>query len=80
MTDVKITEQENNKTFSLARQENGIAHLIMDVKGDSMNTLKAEFGDEISEILKEIRQDQTIAGIVLVSGKTRLSYTYYAAN
>lgn len=70
MTDVKITEQENNKTFSLARQENGIAHLIMDVKGDSMNTLKAEFGDEISEILKEIRQDQTIAGIVLVSGKT----------
>ena len=70
MTDVKITEQENNKTFSLARQENGIAHLIMDVIGDSMNTLKAEFGDEISEILKEIRQDQTIAGIVLVSGKT----------
>jgi 3-hydroxyacyl-CoA dehydrogenase/enoyl-CoA hydratase/3-hydroxybutyryl-CoA epimerase len=70
MTDVKITEQENNKTFSLARQENGIAHLIMDVKGDSMNTLKAEFGDEISQILKEIRQDQTIAGIVLVSGKT----------
>ena len=69
MTDVKITEQENNKTFSLARQENGIAHLIMDVKGDSMNTLKTEFGDEIAEILKEIRQDQTITGIVLVSGK-----------
>ena len=69
MTDVKSTEQENNNTFSLVRQENGIAHLIMDVKGDTMNTLKAEFGEEVSQTLKEIRQDQTIKGIVLISGK-----------
>ena len=70
MTDVKNTEQkENNKTFSLARQENGIAHLIMDVKGESMNTLKAEFADEIAEILKEIREDKAIIGLVLASGK-----------
>jgi 3-hydroxyacyl-CoA dehydrogenase/enoyl-CoA hydratase/3-hydroxybutyryl-CoA epimerase len=69
MTDVKNTEQENNNTFSLVRQENGIAHLIMDVKGDTMNTLKAEFGEEVSQMLKEIRQDQTIKGIVLISGK-----------
>ena len=69
MTDVKNTEQENNNTFSLVRQENGIAHLIMDVKGDTMNTLKAEFGEEVSDMLKEIRQDQTIKGIVLISGK-----------
>jgi 3-hydroxyacyl-CoA dehydrogenase/enoyl-CoA hydratase/3-hydroxybutyryl-CoA epimerase len=70
MTDVTNSEQqENNNTFSLARQENGIAHLIMDVKGDSMNTLKAEFGEEIAEILKEIRQDKSIVGLVLASGK-----------
>ena len=69
MTDVKNVEQENNNTFSLVRQENGIAHLIMDVKGDTMNTLKAEFGEEVSDMLKEIRQDQTIKGIVLISGK-----------
>jgi 3-hydroxyacyl-CoA dehydrogenase/enoyl-CoA hydratase/3-hydroxybutyryl-CoA epimerase len=70
MTDVTNSEQpENNKTFSLARQENGIAHLIMDVKGDSMNTLKAEFSDEIAEILKEIREDKSITGLVLASGK-----------
>ena len=70
MTDVKNTEQkDNNKTFSLARQENGIAHLIMDVKGESMNTLKAEFADEIAEILKEIREDKSIIGLVLASGK-----------
>tara|TARA_R110000737_G_scaffold36970_1_gene56762 strand:+ start:9060 stop:11207 length:2148 start_codon:yes stop_codon:yes gene_type:complete len=69
MTDVKTIKQQENKTFSLARQENGIAHLIMDVKGDSMNTLKAEFADEITEILKEIREDKAIVGLVLVSGK-----------
>ena len=70
MTDVTITnESTDNKTFSLVRQENGIAHLIMDVKGDSMNTLKAEFSDEIAEILKEIRDDKAIIGLVLASGK-----------
>jgi len=70
MTDVTtIKEQEHNRTFSLVRQENGIAHLIMDVKGDSMNTLKAEFSDEIAEILKEIRDDKAIIGLVLASGK-----------
>ena len=55
MTDV--TMQDNN-TFSLARQENGIAHLIMDVKGESMNTLKAAFAEEIANTLKEIREDK----------------------
>ena len=66
MTDV--TMQDNN-TFSLARQENGIAHLIMDVKGESMNTLKAAFAEEIANTLKEIREDKSIKGLVLLSGK-----------
>ena len=70
MTDLtEVGQQENNNTFSLVRQENGIAHLIMDVKGDTMNTLKAEFSDEIAEVLKEIREDKAIKGLVLVSGK-----------
>lgn len=70
MTDAtNIEQQENSSTFSIARQENGIAHLIMDVKGDSMNTLKAEFAEEIAEILKEIREDKSIVGLVLASGK-----------
>jgi 3-hydroxyacyl-CoA dehydrogenase/enoyl-CoA hydratase/3-hydroxybutyryl-CoA epimerase len=67
MTDNNLPEQTG--TFELARQENGIAHLIMDVKGDTMNTLKAEFAEEIAEILKAVREDKTITGIVLMSGK-----------
>ena len=74
MTDVTMQENdlttpEDTNTFSLVRQENGIAHLVMDVKGDSMNTLKAEFGEEIAATLKEIREDKAIKGLVLLSGK-----------
>lgn len=62
-------QQETYNTFSLIKQENGIGHLIMDVKGDTMNTLKAEFSDEIAQVLKDIREDKTLKGIVLISGK-----------
>ena len=64
-----MTEQTNNSVFSLERHENGIAHLVMDVKGDTMNTLKAEFGEEITAMLKEIKEDASIKGVVVVSGK-----------
>lgn len=67
----EINQESNNmSTFTLIRQDNGIAHLVMDVIGESMNTLKAEFSAEIDEVLKEIRNDHTIKGIVLLSGKT----------
>lgn len=62
-------ESNNMSTFTLIRQENGIAHLVMDVIGESMNTLKAEFSEEIDTVLKEIRNDNTIKGVVLISGK-----------
>jgi len=68
--DKEINQESNNmSTFTLIRQDNGIAHLVMDVVGESMNTLKAEFSDQIDEVLKEIRNDNTIKGIVLLSGK-----------
>ncbi|QIR15012.1 fatty acid oxidation complex subunit alpha FadJ [Shewanella aestuarii] len=57
------------KTFNLARREDGIAVLTMDVPGETMNTLKAEFGPEITEILTEIKADSSIKGLVVVSGK-----------
>ncbi|WP_448549182.1 fatty acid oxidation complex subunit alpha FadJ [Thalassotalea fusca] len=59
----------SNKTFSLVRQDNGLAHLIMDVPNETMNTLKAEFADEVSDMLKEIKSDAALKGIILCSGK-----------
>lgn len=57
------------KTFNLTRREDGIAVLTMDVPGETMNTLRAEFGPEIRDILAEITSDSQIKGLVLVSGK-----------
>ena len=59
----------SNNTFTLEKQENGLAHLIMDVQGESMNTLKAEFADEIAQVMQEINADSSLKGIILRSGK-----------
>ncbi|WP_395341706.1 fatty acid oxidation complex subunit alpha FadJ [Ningiella sp. W23] len=55
--------------FTLEKREDGIAILTMDVPGESMNTLKADFGDEIVAILDEIDQDSAVKGVVVASGK-----------
>ncbi|MCL1102766.1 fatty acid oxidation complex subunit alpha FadJ [Shewanella saliphila] len=57
------------KTFNLARRDDGIAILTMDVPGETMNTLKEQFGPEITEILAEIKADSSIKGLVVTSGK-----------
>jgi 3-hydroxyacyl-CoA dehydrogenase/enoyl-CoA hydratase/3-hydroxybutyryl-CoA epimerase len=57
------------KTFNLARRDDGIAILTMDVPGETMNTLRAEFGPEITEILAEVKADPSITGLVIISGK-----------
>ncbi|WP_438863429.1 fatty acid oxidation complex subunit alpha FadJ [Neptunicella sp.] len=60
---------QNNSAFDLQVREDGIAVITMDVPGESMNTLKAEFGDQISQILDQIDTDKSIKGVVLASGK-----------
>jgi len=65
MTDTQM----NESAFSLVKQDNGIAHLVMDVSGETMNTLKSEFGEQISAMFKEIKEDDDIKGVVVVSGK-----------
>ena len=57
------------KTFNLQRSEDGIAILTMDVPGETMNTLKPEFGPEVSQIIAEVKGDSSIKGLVVVSGK-----------
>lgn len=39
------------KTFSLDIRKDGIGILTMDVPGETMNTLKASFADEIRTLL-----------------------------
>jgi 3-hydroxyacyl-CoA dehydrogenase/enoyl-CoA hydratase/3-hydroxybutyryl-CoA epimerase len=68
----QITHEEIKSkisAFSLRRQENGIAHLVMDVVDESMNILKAEFAEQVAAVLAEITRDSSITGLVLSSGK-----------
>ncbi|GAA0350349.1 fatty acid oxidation complex subunit alpha FadJ [Bowmanella denitrificans] len=60
---------ELTSAFSLSRRDDGIAILTMDVPGESMNTLKTEFAEQIAAQLDEIEKDTTIKGLVLASGK-----------
>ncbi|RHW75283.1 fatty acid oxidation complex subunit alpha FadJ [Colwellia sp. RSH04] len=65
MTDNNTVES----AFTLVKQENGVVHLVMDVVGETMNTLKAEFAEQVAEVLAEIKADKTITGVVICSGK-----------
>ena len=63
MTDVK------QSAFNLDVREDGVAILTMDVPGETMNTLRAEFADEINAVLDDIEHNKSIKGVVLISGK-----------
>ena len=65
----KQTDNNHEDVFSLEHQGSGIAHLIIDDKNETMNTLKASFVEQISELLKTIKADKTIQGLIIVSGK-----------
>ncbi|UAA40107.1 fatty acid oxidation complex subunit alpha FadJ [Paraneptunicella aestuarii] len=62
--------ETNKSAFTLTKGDDGVAILLMDVPGESMNTLKAEFGDEITKMLDDIEADKSIKGVVLASGKS----------
>jgi 3-hydroxyacyl-CoA dehydrogenase/enoyl-CoA hydratase/3-hydroxybutyryl-CoA epimerase len=68
-TELTQDQQDKSSAFTLTKQDNGIAILSMDVAGESMNTLKAEFGNEISAMLDDIEADNSIKGVVVTSGK-----------
>lgn len=61
--------ETTDSAFTIIRHDNGIAHLVIDVIGENVNTLKAEFTEQVNAVLAEIKADKTITGIVLCSGK-----------
>ena len=71
-TDTESSTVNNVSAFSLERQDNGIARLKIDVVDETMNVLKAAFITEISQVLKEIKADSSIVGLVVYSGKAIL--------
>ncbi|SIQ21058.1 3-hydroxyacyl-CoA dehydrogenase / enoyl-CoA hydratase / 3-hydroxybutyryl-CoA epimerase [Aeromonas sp. RU39B] len=56
-------------SFTLEIRDDGIALLTMDVPGESMNTLKAAFVDEVRAVLAKVRDNNDLIGMVIRSGK-----------
>ena len=56
-------------TFQLDVRDDGIGVITMDIAGESMNVLKAEFAEEIAEVLAAVKANKAIKGLVIISGK-----------
>ena len=55
--------------FHLKMRLDHVGIITIDVPGEKMNTLKAEFAGQITAIIAEARRDPQLAGLVLISGK-----------
>jgi 3-hydroxyacyl-CoA dehydrogenase/enoyl-CoA hydratase/3-hydroxybutyryl-CoA epimerase len=52
---------EMTSAFTLVVRPDNVAVVSIDVPGEKMNTLKAEFGSQVRAILKQIRENKQIA-------------------
>lgn len=60
---------EMTSAFTLCVRADNIAVITIDVPGEKMNTLKAEFGHQVRAILKQIRDNKALIGVVFISAK-----------
>ncbi len=59
----------NLETFNYSVDADGVAHVVFDVPGRSMNTLTAKVMAELPQIVAAIRDDANVKGAVITSGK-----------
>ena len=60
---------EKGKAFGLTMRLDNVGVITIDVPGEKMNTLKAEFAVQIRQVIAEARSYPHLAGLVLISGK-----------
>lgn len=60
---------EMTSAFTLNVRLDNVAVVSMDVPGEKMNTLKAEFATQVRAILKQIRENKALRGVVFISAK-----------
>jgi 3-hydroxyacyl-CoA dehydrogenase/enoyl-CoA hydratase/3-hydroxybutyryl-CoA epimerase len=57
------------RTFRLDTAAGGVGVVFMDVPGEPVNTLRADFAGELEELLRRAAEDPAITSIVFASGK-----------
>lgn len=68
MTQVEAAASAHS-VFTLNVRPDNIGIITVDVVGDKVNTLKAEFAEQISEILQQAQALSQLQGLVIISGK-----------
>ncbi len=58
-----------NEGLTIDKRDDGVALVIMDLPGEPMNTLKADFVDTFTRVFDEVEKDPDIKAIVFTSGK-----------
>lgn len=57
------------KAFTLELRDDHVAVIHIDVPGESMNTLKASFAEEVAQVLNQLEQTSNLKGVVVISDK-----------
>ncbi|MFV8801273.1 fatty acid oxidation complex subunit alpha FadJ [Yersinia sp. LJYL362] len=65
---VEVAAQAHS-AFTLSVRPDNIGIITVDVLGDKVNTLKAEFAEQIAEILQQAQALSQLQGLVIISGK-----------
>lgn len=60
---------EMSSAFALRVRPDNVAVVTIDVPGEKMNILKAEFGEQMRAILQQIRENIAIRGVVFISAR-----------
>ena len=60
---------EMASAFTLNVRLDNIAVITIDVPGEKMNTLKAEFASQVRAIIKQLRENKDLRGVVFISAK-----------
>lgn len=60
---------EMTSAFTLNLRPDNVAVISIDVPGEKMNTLKAEFASQVRAILKQLRENRELRGVVFISAK-----------
>lgn len=70
INNTRIEAVENTSAFTWYKDDANIAWLTIDVPNEKMNTLKAAFAEQVTQVLNDIEaQHSTIKGLVIQSGK-----------
>lgn len=60
---------EMASAFTLNVRLDNIAIITIDVPDEKMNTLKAEFASQVRAIIKQLRENKELRGVVFISAK-----------